>query len=84
MDSFDFDHYAYRDNESNSKCSDYDKDDSPDIVPLRDSSLLPPIHRAIGITFILIILQSTESITRNQKHKEEYKKIKEEHYIKHL
>jgi hypothetical protein len=85
MDSFDFDLYAYRDNDSDSDYSDYDYgDDGPDIIPPRDSSPTPPIHRAIGVTFTPITPQPpTESTTQNQKHKEECKKIKEEHYAKH-
>jgi hypothetical protein len=71
MDSFDFDLYAYRDNDSDSDYSDYDyRDDSPDIIPPRDSSPPPSIHRAIGVTFTPITPQPLiKSTTRNQKHK---------------
>jgi hypothetical protein len=86
MDSFDFDLYAYKDNDSDSDYSNYnDRDDGLDIIPLRDSSPPPSIYRAIGVTFTPITLQPLiESTTQNQKHKEECKKIKEEHYAKHL
>jgi hypothetical protein len=83
IESFDFDRYVYRDNDSDSDCSDYG-DEGPDIIPPRDSSPEPLISRAIGITFRPNPLHLVESITRNQKHKEECKKIKEEHYAKHL
>jgi hypothetical protein len=44
MDFFDFDPYAYRDNDSDSDCSDYDYgDNGPDIIPPRDGSSTPPI-----------------------------------------
>jgi hypothetical protein len=65
MDSFDFDPYAYRNNDSDSDYSDSDYgDDGPDIIPPRDGSPSPLIHRAIGITFTLITLQPlTKSTT---------------------
>jgi hypothetical protein len=59
MDLFDFNPYIYRDNNSDSNYSNYNYgDDGPDIIPLYDGSPKPPIYKAVGVAFILILLSS--------------------------